>query len=82
MSCLSLAHSVLMTGHSTHMYFSVFVRVLCQQLWLMNVSWRPARSLTKVLFRDTSHHLLMTDCSNYMCFLVLCDCYYSFFALY
>ena len=42
------------------------------QLWLANGSWRPAHSLTKVLFRDISHRSLMTDCGNYMYFLVLC----------
>ena len=68
MSCLSLARSALMTGHSTYMYFSVPVRVFCQQSWLVNGSWRPARSLTSVLFRDASHHLLMTDCGSYMYF--------------
>ena len=68
MSCLSLAHSALMTGHSTYMYFSGSVRVFCQQSWLANGSWSPARSLTNVLFRDTSHCLLMMDCGNYMYF--------------
>ena len=68
MSCLSLAHSALMTGHSTYMYFSVSVRVVCQQSWLVNGSWRLACSLTSVLFRDASHHLLMTDCGGYMYF--------------
>ena len=68
MSCLSLAHSALMTGHSTYMYFSVSVCVFYQQSWLTNGSWRPARSLTNVLFGDASHHLLMTDCGNYMYF--------------
>ena len=68
MSCLSLARSALMMGHSTYMYFSVSVRVVCQQSWLVNGSWRPARSLTSVLFGDASHHSLMTDCGSYMYF--------------
>ena len=76
MSCLSLAHSALMTGHSTYMYFSVSVHVFCQQSWLVNGSWRLACSLTDVLFRDASHHLLMMDCGNYMYFLVLHNCCY------
>ena len=66
MSYLSLAHSALMTGHSTYMYFSVSVHVSCQQSWLANGSWKPAHSVTSVLFRDASHHLLMTDCGGYM----------------
>ena len=57
-----------MMGHSTYMYFSVSVPVFCQQSWLANGSWRPARSLTNVLFRDASHHLLMTDNGSYMYF--------------
>ena len=68
MSCLSLAHSALMTGHSTYMYFSVSIRVVHQQSWLVNGSWRLAHSLTNVLFGDASHHLLMTDCGSYMYF--------------
>ena len=68
MSCLSLAHSALMTGHSTYMYFSVSVCVVCQQSWLTNGSWRPAHSLTNVLLGDASHHSLMTDCGGYMYF--------------
>ena len=68
MSCLSLAHSALMMGHSTYMYFSVSVRVSCQQSWLTNGSWRPARSLTSVLFGDASHRSLMTDGGGYMFF--------------
>ena len=68
MSCLSLARSALMMGHSTYVYFSVSVCVVCQQSWLANGSWRPARSLTSVLFRDASHHSLMTDCGDYMYF--------------
>ena len=68
MSCLSLARSALMTGHSTYMYFSVSVHVVCQQSWLVNGSWRPARSLTNVLFGDASHRSLMTDCGGYMYF--------------
>ena len=68
MSCLSLAHSVLMTGHSTYMYFLVSVRVVCQQSWLTNGSWRLACSLTSVLFRDALHRSLMTDCGGYMYF--------------
>ena len=82
MSCLSVAHSALMTGHSTYMYFSVSVHVSCQQSWLTNGSWRPARSLTSVLFRDASHRLLMTDCGGYMYFSVLRDCYYSFSTIF
>ena len=50
-----------------HVFFSS-VRVFCQQSWLMNGSWRLAHSLTSVLFRDASHHLLMTDCCSYMYF--------------
>ena len=68
MSCLSLARSALKTGHSTYMYSSVSVHVVCQQSWLVNGSWRPARSLTNVLFGDASHHSLMTDCGGYMYF--------------
>ena len=64
MSCLSLARSALMTGHSTYMYSSVFICVACQQSWLANSSWRLARSLTNVLLEfgslcadDGSQHL-------------------------
>ena len=61
---------------SQHLHvFLVSVHVFCQQPWLVNGSWRPARGLTNVLFRDASHCLLMTDCGNYMYFLVLRDCY-------
>ena len=79
MSCLSVARSALMTGHSTYMYSSVSVCVACQQSWLANSSWRLARSLTIVLFGDASHRSLITDCGSYMYFL---DCYYSFSAPY
>ena len=57
-----------MMGHSTYIYFSVSVRVFCQQSWLANGSWRPAHSLTSVLFRDALHCLLVTDCGSYMYF--------------
>ena len=57
-----------MTGHNTYMYFSVSVRVSCQQSWLANGSWRPARSLTSALFGDASHRSLMTDGGGYMYF--------------
>ena len=69
-------------GSQHLMYFSVSVRVFHQQLWLANGSWRLARSLTNVLFGDTLHRLLMTDCGSYMYFSVLWDCCYSFFAPY
>ena len=68
MSCSSLARSALLMGHSTYMYFSVSVRVSCQQSWLVDGSWRPAFSMTNVLFGDASHHSLMTDCGGYMYF--------------
>ena len=68
MSCLSLARYALTTGHSTCMYSSVSVCVVRQQSWLVNSSWRLARSLTDVLFGDASHCSLMTDCGGYMYF--------------
>ena len=57
-----------MMGHGTYMCFSVSVCVSCQQLWLTNGSWRPACSLTSVLFGDASHRLLITDGGGYMYF--------------
>ena len=54
-----------MTGHSTCMYSLVPVCVVCQQSWLANGSWRPARSPDNVLFGDASHCSLMTDCGSY-----------------
>ena len=41
MSCLSLACSALMTGHSTYMYFLVSVHVFCQQSWSRMVAGGP-----------------------------------------
>ena len=68
-----------MTGHSTCMYSSVPVCVVCQPSWLANSSWRPARSSDDVLFGYASHCLLMTDCGGYMYFLYG---YHSFTAPY
>ena len=39
-----------MTGHSTCMYSLVPVCVVRQQSWLVNSSWKPARSSDNVLF--------------------------------
>ena len=68
-----------MTGHSTRMYSSVPVCVVCQQSWLVNSSWRLACSLDNVLFGDASHCSLMTDCGSYTYFLY---CYRLFTAPY
>ena len=78
MACRSVARPVLTTGHGIRMYSLVPVRVVRQQLWLMNSSWRPARSSDNVLFRDTSHCLLMTDCGRYAHF----SCCYRFLSPY
>ena len=74
----SVAHPALMTGHGIRMYSSVPVRVVCQQSWLANSSWRLARSSDNVLFRDASHCSLMTDCSGYAHF----SCCYRFLSPY
>ena len=79
MSCLSSARPALMTGHSTCMYSSVPVCVVCQQSWLANSSCRLAHSSNDVLFGDASHCSLMTDCGGYMYFSY---CYRSFSAPY
>ena len=68
-----------MMGHSTCMYSLVPVGVVCQQSWLANSSWRLAHSSDNVLFGDTSHCSLMTDCSGYTYFSY---CYCLFIAPY
>ena len=70
----SVARPVLMTDHGIRMYSLVPVRVVRQQSWLANSSWRPARSSDNVLFRDASRCSLMTDCGGYAHF----SCCYRF----
>ena len=73
-----VARPALMTGHGIRMYSLVPVRVVRQQSWLTNSSWRLARSLDNVLFRDASRCSLMTDCGGYAHFL----CCYRFLSPY
>ena len=74
----SVACPALTTGHGIRMYSLVPVCVVCQQSWLTNSSWRPARSSDNVLFRDASHCSLMTDCGGYAHF----SCCYRFLSPY
>ena len=64
------------------MYSLVPVCVVRQQLWLVNGSWRPARSLDNVLFGDASHCSLMTDCGGYTYFLYRYHFFYSSLRMY
>ena len=57
-----------MMGHSTCMYSLVPVCVVRQQSWLVNGSWRLARSSDNILFGDAPHCSLMTDCGGYTYF--------------
>ena len=74
----SVAHPALMTGHGIRMYSLVPVRVVRQQSWLANSSWRLACSSDNVLFRDASCCSLMTDCGRYAHF----SCCYRFLSPY
>ena len=74
----SMARPALTTGHSIRMYSLVPVRVVRQQLWLTNSSWRLARSSDNVLFRDALRCSLMTDCGGYAHF----SCCYCFLSPY
>ena len=74
----SMARPALTTGHSIRMYSLVPVRVVRQQSWLANSSWRLARSSDNVLFRDASCCSLMTDCGGYVHF----SCCYRFLSPY
>ena len=74
----SVARPVLTTGHGIRMYSLVPVRVVRQQSWLTNSSWRLARSSDNILFRDASCYLLMTDCGGYAHF----SCCYRFLSPY
>ena len=65
-------------GHGIRMYSLVPVRVVRQQSWLANSSWRLAHSSDNVLFRDALHCSLMTDCGGYAYFL----CCYRFHSPY
>ena len=73
-----MACPVLTTGHGIRMYSLVPVRVVRQQSWLTNSSWRLARSSGNVLFRDASRCSLMTDCGRYAHF----SCCYRFLSPY
>ena len=70
----SVARPALTTGHGTRMYSLVPVRVVRQQPWLVNSSWRLAHSSDNILFRDASRCSLMTDCGGYAHF----SCCYHF----
>ena len=74
----SVARPALMTGHGICMYSLVPVRVVRQQSWLANSSWRLAHSSDNVLFRDASRCSLMTDCGRYVHF----SCCYRFHSPY
>ena len=74
----SVARPALTTGHGIRMYSLVPVRVVRQQSWLANSSWRPARSSDNILFRDASCCSLMTDCGGYAHF----SCCYRFLSPY
>ena len=73
-----VARPALMMGHGIRMYSLVPVRVVRQQSWLTNSSWRLARSSDNVLFRDASRCSLMTDCGGYAHF----SCCYHFLSPY
>ena len=73
-----MARPALTTGHGIRMYSLVPVCVVRQQSWLANSSWRLARSSGNILFRDTSHCSLMTDCGGYAHF----SCCYRFLSPY
>ena len=77
-ACGSVARPALMTGHGIRTYSLVPVRVVCQQSWLVNSSWRLACSSDNGLFRDASRCSLMTDCGGYAHFL----CCYRFLSPY
>ena len=73
-----MARPALMTGHGIRMYSLVPVRVVRQQSWLMDSSWRLAHSSDNILFRDASRCSLMTDCGGYAHF----SCCYRFHSPY
>ena len=73
-----MARPALMTGHGICMFSLVPVRVVRQQSWLANSSWRLVRSSDNVLFRDASCCSLMTDCGGYAHF----SCCYRFLSPY